>query len=210
MHLWARWTRPRVTKQQAVVSALRLELLPAWFPAGVRQYPRVKGRVGHLSAVALVTGGDLPGGVGMAALGAAPMHLALLPPAPPLALWRCRGEVWELVLLVALLLEDGVLGPALDARQVEGARTVAAAPDRVLLPVECKRGKIISVQIAGAEKSLLDGRYAYEARAAALLQRSQHGHSGPVSVKVVGAEQLVHQLGGASSTSSSWVVPLIL
>jgi hypothetical protein len=103
IYLWTGRTRPRVAKQVAVMSARGVERLTTRLPAGVGHEPRVARRVPLLPAPTEIVAGRLLLLVLFATLGAAPAELRLV----RRALQRLAQQV------------DAVLGPFLNARQVE-------------------------------------------------------------------------------------------
>ena len=67
-----------MTEDDALVAALRAEVLRALIAAGVRHQPRVEGRIVLLGAVAAVPGRDVLLGVGLTTFRAAPLEGGLL------------------------------------------------------------------------------------------------------------------------------------
>jgi len=107
-----------MAQQHALVSTAS-QLPRAQLTTRVRGLPGVQGRVSGLGAVAGVVLGDGGGGPRVATLGTAP--------ADGLLLLNALGVILQLL----LLLEDGVLGPPLDAVDVEAGVAGPTAPDGV-------------------------------------------------------------------------------
>ena len=107
-----------MTEQQTFVSTTS-QLSGAQLATCVSCLPGVQWGVPGLGTVAGVVLGDVGGGSGVATLGS--------DPADSLLLVHTLGVIFQLL----LLLEYGVLGPPLDAVDVEAGVAGAAAPDGV-------------------------------------------------------------------------------